>query len=49
MKPIEGTIKRDLQEKLGQITSLMAEISPPIYVVYGMVSSKKRVVFRNIS
>ena len=29
MKPIEGIIKRDLQEKLGPITSLMAEISPP--------------------
>ena len=35
MKPIWGTIKQDLQKKLGPTTSLMDEISPPIYVVCG--------------
>ena len=36
IKPIAGTIKRNLQEKFGPITSLMGEISPPIYVVCGL-------------
>ena len=35
MRPIGGTIKRDLQKKLGPITSLMDEISTPISIVCG--------------
>ena len=35
MKPIGGTIKQDMQKKLGPKTSLIDEISPPIYVVCG--------------
>ena len=45
IKPIGGTIKRDLQKKLGPITSLMDEISPPIYVVCGSLHKGQASLF----